>query len=291
MNKKYHITDKGEVSLCKAEKQSCPYSKTGHFNTEKEAYKVYQKRMTDQTFIKKSKVYKNFNETNDSIFNNKEVFINCNINEAVSKFNNDIKGRSFKLKSENTGEPGIILEKLFGLKNDSSPGADLGTVELKTLKESSIGRNLSLGAIQMNSSVHFKNNFGFSGQLKAGEWIKQKDKYFALLVDRNSQKVRLVVANSNKEFISTKDYYWTFDSLKNKVDSKLENIAVALYKIDETEIDKTVTYTDIKTGGFSRNNFINKIESGEVRIEFRRGKAGSVFKAPLKSFIDIEKEL
>jgi hypothetical protein len=119
--------------------------------------------------------------------------------------------------------------------------------------------------------------------------MKVGDNYYTLFVDRKSKRVRLIIADSNKEFVSTNDFGWDFSRLHKKVDNKLANIAVGLYETnDRPDGNRTVTFDGLALGGFTRDSLIDKLETGDVRIDFRfaGGNHRTTLAAPLKNFAE-----
>lgn len=299
----YHITDKGEPGVCKAQKGGCPFgSPDEHFNSASQARYAYEARMNGEQPITPSlKKQKRIVEpvpviaeeaAHDNSFNNGDHEIDYTPEQVLAKFERDIAGHTYAMSStNNSGEPGLILERLFGKEPDSDPTADLGTVELKTLSKKILGRPISLGSLSMGGNVRELRQrflgYNFQHSLKAGDWLSVGDYHYTLYVDRAAKRVRLIIANSDKQFVSTNDYGWDFASLENKVDKKLANIAVGLYETNtEKDGSRSVTYDSLVLGGFTRESIIDKIENGDVRIDFRFDKSNhrTTLQAPLKSF-------
>lgn len=275
---KFHVNNAGEPGVCRAvSRNGCPFGGINeHYDSREKARKAYEKHMNNKVFTTRKPVRKNNNEFfDDDVFNSKDdSSVDYTPIEAKKKFDREIRGNIYELETMNGGEPGLKLEELFGKTPDSDPGADLGTTELKTVKSSSTWRHMSLGALHMNDMEKFREkyvkNTRMSKFVSANGWTEANNHFFALFVDRESRKVNIIVADSKKDIVSAGEFYWTFDDLENKVTSKFENIAVALYDIEEkTDGKRTVRYNDLLTGGFTKEEFIDKLESGEVKMNFR----------------------
>lgn len=279
----YHINGNGDPGVCTAKSDNCPFgSVEDHFTSASQARYSYESRMgsMEQPKLKKASSPRladmkvTVSDTvHDDTFNGGDHEIDYTPEQVLEKFQKDINGHTYALTSRNNpGEPGLILERLFGKEPDSDPTADLGTVELKTFKKTS-RHPISLGSLHMEGDIRSlrRQYLGgrFNESLQAGEWMKVGDNYYTLLVDRKTERVRLIIANSHKEFVSTNDFGWNFSRLHKKVDDKLANIAVATYETHELpDGNRTVTFDGLALGGFTRDSLIDKIESGDVRINF-----------------------
>lgn len=275
----YHLTPAGDPGKCQATHGKCPYgSRDEHFNSASEARHSFESKQSSfTTLVANSKRLsaEAEGELHDSTFNNEEHAVDYTPETVFQKYEADIHGRTFPLSAKmNPGEPGLVLERLFGKEPDSDPTADLGSVELKTLRASSIARPVSLGALKMEGDTRKLRQLylgeKFQHTLKAGDWTAIGGNYYSLLVDRKQRKVRVIIANKDKEFVSTNDFGWSFDSLDKKVDNKLSSIAVGLYETEDDHAGhRAVTFKNLLMGGFTRESMIDKLESGKVNIDFR----------------------
>ena len=297
----YHINGNGDPGVCTAKSDNCPFgSIEDHFTSANQARYAYESRMgtLGQPVLKKSSKVKPepkhsapviSDAVHDDAFNSADHEVDYTTEQVLEKFQKDINGHTYALTSRNNpGEPGLILERLFGKEPDSDPTADLGSVELKTLKRSS-QYPISLGSLALDGNIRsLQQRFlgrNFQNSLQAGEWTKAGDNYYTLFVDRKNERVRLIVANSKKEFVSTNDFGWDFSRLHKKVDNKLANIAVGLYETNQLEDGtRTVTFDGLAIGGFTRESIIDKIENGQVRIDFRF--SGGVHRTNLTSNLE-----
>jgi hypothetical protein len=294
----FHVNPKtGDAGTCRAEKGKCPFGAADeHFATSKEARRSYEMKHSNfGNFNPRQKLSKEAEgRIHDTAFNRGDHEIDYTPEEVLRKYEADIQGRTFPLSEKlNPGEPGLVLERLFGKEPDSDPGADLGTVELKTQRAASTSHPISLGNLAIQGdSRRLRSRFlgdNFQKSLKAGEWVSHEGNYYSLLVDRKQRKVRLVIANSEKQIVSANDFGWTFDSLDQKVDKKLASIAVGLYDTEETPAgDRSVTFKNLLMGGFTRESMIDKLESGQVTMEFRfKGRyAATTLAAKAENFCD-----
>lgn len=274
----YHLKPNGDTGQCHKTTGKCPYGETSeHFHSAHEARVAFEKRQMSFGPLKPKSVLTPEAEglLHDNTFNAEDHEIDYTPEQVIRKYDADIRNHSFPLQEKlNPGEPGLILEKLFGKEPDSESKADLGSVELKTLRASSINRSISLGALSLegNSKKLRQLYLGekFSHVLKAGEWSTIGDYHYSMLVDRKQRKVRIIIADKNKDFVSTNDFGWSFDALEKKVDDKLQSIAVGLYETEEkADGQRAVTFKDMLMGGFSHESLIDKLESGKVNMDFR----------------------
>lgn len=273
----FHLNPTGNPGKCQATQGKCPYgSQDEHFSSAYEARRNFESKQSSFTALSPvSKQNSTKIDLDDSTFNNDDHALDYTPDQVSQKYEADIHGRTFPLLQKmNPGEPGLVLERLFGKEPDSDPTADLGSVELKTLRASSIARPVSLGSLLIEGNVGKLRKLylgdKFQHTLKAGEWSHVDGNYYSLLVDRKQRKVRVIIANKDKEFVSTNDFGWSFDSLDKKVDKKLASIAVGLYETkDDHAGHRAVTFKNLLLGGFTHESMIDKLEQGKVNIDFR----------------------
>ena len=272
----YHIKPNGDAGKCRVTTGQCPFGDTSdHFSSPHDARKAFEAKHFNFKASSLNSVLASEADLHDNAFNAGDHLLEYTPDQVFQKYEADIHGHTFPLSQKfNQGEPGLILEKLFGKAPDSDSKADLGLVELKTLRESSIARPISLGALRLEGDTKKlrKQYLGdnFQHTLKAGDWVKIGSNHYSLLVDRKQRKVRMIIADRNKEFVSTNDFGWSFDSLNKKVDDKLASIAVGLYETEENSAgERAVTFKNMLMGGFSRESLVDKLESGVVNMAFR----------------------
>lgn len=295
----YHIKSNGEPGICKAAPGNCPLAgAANHYHSASEARYAYEHAMSSSSVGSLSKsagAQQAPAETlDDESYNSREAELDYTPAQVKEKFKKDILGHSYRLSGKNNpGEPGMILEQLFGKAPDDSPAADLGTVELKTLIDHSLEHRISLGDVKIrgNMSKLREEYFGrsFQHNLKVNKWSHVGDNYYTLYLDRKQRRLRLLIADSSKEYVSTNDFGWNFELLENKVDQKLEHIAVGLYSKEQSSDGQSqVTFTGLAMGGFTRESFLDKLESGEVSVEFRFSGhyARTTFSSSLSAFSD-----
>lgn len=306
---KFHINNNGEALRCSA-KIKCEFglSLEEHYETRKGAREAYEASQVDATApmsIQKQKtpptsLYMTHDGVKvvdpDDVYNSMDNNLDYTPEAAENAFNERIKNVKFQLKTDRIEEPGILLEKLFGKIADSVSEADLGSVELKTVKgHSAKNRLISLSQMALTTNQNkFKNNYldrlDTNKVITAGKWTRVGSNYFNMFVDRKHKKVRIVVADRHKNIINAGGDYWDFASFEEKVDKKLENIAVATYEVNGE--DKTVNYNEMHLGGFSKESIIDKIESGHIKLEVRKNRDALrlVFKSTLNSIIEGKRE-
>lgn len=269
----YHIKPNGDAGKCRVTTGECPFGEAGdHFRSPHDARRAFEAKHSSFIELAQDATSESLH---DGAFNSESHSLDYTPEQVVEKYEADIHGRTFPMsQKQNPGEPGLILEKLFGKEPDSDSTADLGLVELKTLRASSIGRPISLGSLALEGDVRkLRDSYlgkNFQHTLKAGDWSTYGKHHYSLLVDRKQRKVRVVIANRDKEFVSTNDFSWSFESLEAKVDKKLSSIAVGLYETStDKDGQKAVTFKNMLMGGFSHESIIDKLESGEVNVDFR----------------------
>jgi len=275
----YHLNHNGDAGECRAVKGNCPFGGAEeHFKSASEARYSFEAKQGSFVSLKPQKKTLSKEaegELHDNAFNSEDHEIEYTPEEVSQKYEADIHGRTFALTQKmNPGEPGLVLERLFGKEPDSDPTADLGTVELKTKRASSLHKPVTLGSLHMEGDIRkLRQKYlgeSFQHSLKAGEWSQINGNYYSLLVDRKQRKVRVIIADRNKQFVSTNDFGWSFDSLDQKVDKKLTSVAIGLYETDEdAKGQRSVTFKDMLMGGFTHESMIDKLESGQVNIDFR----------------------
>lgn len=296
MPAKYHINpETGNPGICRATKQ-CKFGDiSSHYASRDEARQVYESKMgslnvnlrtikasTVKKAINKKNSKNNFDSTDvlDDSFNNEDHGIDYTPDTVQNKFDSDIRGTTHIITSTSDGASGDKLEELFGKSRDAEAKADLGTVELKTLKNSTSSK-VTLTSKSVGSPSAISERFGATdenGKKKiyttmGKEWNTSKvyKHEFRVVVDRKTEVVKIQARDKDsKKIVSDGEYAWKFSDLNKKVDDKLSQIAIGYYDVDKNSSgEKTATYTDLKIGGFTRDSFIDKIESGDITVDFR----------------------
>lgn len=264
---RFHINpETGNVSPCRAVAGKCPFSEqTPHFLTAQAAQEAYEKFMQ--------------NPSPDESFNSREVDISYTPEAALKKFNEEIKDKEFSLNIFHGGEPGALLETLFGKDpRDNTPGADLGITELKTQSAAMSGSRLTLGRIPSGSNLNRLHGKFLSDKprtvlnLAVGKWKERGDKKYGLEVDETSRTVSLVVTDEEgNRLTSDREFSWPLATLESKAEEKLKNIAVARYKKEnlDTHGANKVTFTEMRIGGITGKTMIEKLKVGRIYFDIK----------------------
>ena len=266
----FHVNPQtGDVSRCRAVNGKCPFGSKNHFLTAAGARAAFESRMAE----------KHATAIADDNFNNREVNISYTPAEAQQKFENEIQGRKFQLTIKNGGEPGMLLEELFGKDpHDSKPEADLGTVELKTLTEDSLMNHINLGGLKADKGLRqianlLKEEKKRSLRISANEWtVVGKNKLRIKFDDKSKRMWILVTDESDNPLTSKDDVYWDYGRIGDKVDQKYRNIALVRYKkeeISEQSDQRDVTFTRMNMLHFTRDTFVKKLKRGEIDLQLR----------------------
>lgn len=200
----------------------------------------------------------------------------------------EIKKKGY-IKSVRKGSTGIgaTFEYLIGKPEESFEIPDFYGIEIKTRREYSKSYITLFNAVPTGSTFYevkrLRDNYGYrdpkdhklkklcvevSGNIliKVGIWY-----YFKLEVDRINQQIRLNIYDIKKNLIDNSTY-WDFDILKEKIQRKLQILAIVKawtnYKngIEYFKYDKMNIYIFKDF-----DNFITALEKGEVKIKLTIG--------------------
>lgn len=193
---------------------------------------------------------------------------------------------------------GMTFEYLLGKKFDNEGLPDYDGIELKARRcytKSLINLFNANPNSKENVSKYLVNNYGYPdymykscnvlyAEVDALEKRKSGVNYkFILKVYRKSKRVSLWIYDRDDNVIDGTTVYWTFDYLKNKLESKLKLLAVAVASRKfSNDIEYfhylTIRYYQLKSFHF----FIDLIEKGVISVcvkisIYRRGdKIGTI---------------
>lgn len=198
-----------------------------------------------------------------------------------------IKNKNWiKLNGHGYGEPGMLFEKELGLNNNDFSVPDFNSIEIKVKSRASkypitlfsstcdgpsfyeLKRIVKKYGIK---DINFNNKFLFitlSGKNFAywGRFLKMK-----LHIDRERQKVFILICHSNGKIIECKSY-WEFSTLKKILERKLKFLCYVNYDVTfhhETRFVKFDLGHFFKFKNF--DNFIKLMENGDIFINIKFG--------------------
>ena len=206
--------------------------------------------------------------------------------DNIKKFLDDFKRiKAKKLnKSLRTGYTGIgyTYETLIGKKEDNKYFPDINGIEIKT-KLGYSKSNLTLFTLvpqSKNGIKYLYNKYGyerchgnngkiFRCDVYSDRNVLIQNKYIMRLkIDRNNKIIRLIILNCCYEKIDD-SIYWNFDVLKERLETKLNILAIIKgypYKRDNVKNYKYTNISIYKLKNFE--TFIKMIESNKIYITF-----------------------
>ncbi len=225
------------------------------------------------------------------------------------------------VKSNRKGNTGIgkTFEDCFGLEENNLPTADFKGIELKSQRElSSSYLTLFTKSPSLPRLANTKLRLKFGTPDKEHPDIEvlhtsifsqnfntHTSGYgFKLQVNKNEEKIYILVKNLETQEIINTQICWTFGALKRKIEEKLNMIA---YISAETKIERGNEYFYFNKAtllsGLTFEKFIFLLEQGKVMVDIRIGayKTGKnkgkthdhgtgfrINKEDLEEFFDIE---
>lgn len=209
-----------------------------------------------------------------------------NMNDSISLLQKQflkIKKMGY-VKSVRRGNTGIgaTFENLLGKSEKNFEIPDYYGIEIKTKRSYSKCDITLFNAVPTGSSYYevkrLRDTYGYSSredrnlkklnatinsceQVKVGLWY-----YFSLKVDRENQKLRLYVYNRNGEVIDNSTY-WDFDILKEKLERKLQ--LLALIKAWPNRINGFEYFKYYKMNIYvlrEFNCFVDALEEGKIKL-------------------------
>lgn len=208
-----------------------------------------------------------------------------NINEIENII--EKKGWVKSVTKGNSGV-GLTLEYLLGKEKENFELPDYKGIEIKTKyseKETYITLFNATPDSYLFETKRLVNNYGYPDKkmpeynvLNVYATGNRKTKipsnyYLKLNVDRKNKKVILNVYDKNKELIDT-NTAWSFEILKEKIERKLQLLAIvkAERKWDPITKDVFFKYNQVKFYQLkSFEAFIGLIEIGLIRVVFKIG--------------------
>lgn len=188
-------------------------------------------------------------------------------------------------KSNGKGASGLTLEKLLGKKADRYVLPDYEKIEIKARNIRS-GYPLSLFSCAFDNKPHEMYRLleigGYSDKIYpqfklfqievSANKYKLNGKYmYKLRVNYNLQVVELNIYDKNK-LIKVTTMSWSFYELKTRLERKLQTMAIVPVKSDKID---DVWYFKYYEPIFYRlksfTAFLNLIENGKIKVEFKIG--------------------
>ncbi|MEG1987183.1 MAG: MvaI/BcnI family restriction endonuclease [Bacilli bacterium] len=208
--------------------------------------------------------------------------MNENIEELKDLFTNIKKKGWIKSKGKGNSAIGRTFEYLLNKEEDSFEIPDFAGIELKTTRKVT---NQNIGLFNANpdgtylfEAERIRMNYGYPSECKRFKifctsiyahqihLIKQNN--FEIKVNYKEEKVVLHISKPNLVVDDTT--FWSFDLLKEKLERKLNYLALVEAKymvIDSIEYFKYEKMTIYKNVNF--NSFINLIDNGKVGVSFK----------------------
>lgn len=208
-----------------------------------------------------------------------------NITTFIDKFK-EVKNKSFN-KSLRAGYTGIgfTYEALIGKKEDNSYNPDFNGIEIKT-KLGYSKTSITLFTLVPQSEKGIKyiyNKYAYKRSNNQSlkclrcdvysnlNFLTQNKYIMRLRINRLMRMIELIVLNSSYEKIDG-CIYWTFESLKERLETKLQTLALVKgypYKKNNEMVYKYTNLSIYKLKNFE--TFIKMIEENKIYITFNIG--------------------
>ena len=208
-----------------------------------------------------------------------------NIIRLKQKFN-EIKKLGY-VKTVRNGSTGVgaTFESLLGKEEESFEIPDYYGIEIKTKRAYSKSYISLFNAVPTGSSFHetkrLRDNYGYPSKrdkklkalyaeifcnraTKVGLWY-----YFELKIDKIKERLVLVVYDYKKEIVD-ESTYWELDILKEKLERKLQ--VLALIKAWTNHINGIEYFKYYKMNYYilkDYNSFVHALDEGKIRIVFK----------------------
>lgn len=213
----------------------------------------------------------------------------------MQKVIKELKGLFFEIKNKgwiesdtnNLGSIGHTFEKLLGIQTNELEIPDFEGIEIKTKNKYSSSYTTLFCCTPTGPHFHeverLKDLYGYPDSklkehnvLNTSIYSKYKNRvgmkyYFELKVDKEKQKIFLLIFNSKKELIED-IVYWDFNILQEKLYRKLKYLAFIKADKLSTKNKKYFKYYMMKIYKLKNfETFINLIENGTIRISLKIG--------------------
>lgn len=196
------------------------------------------------------------------------------------------KGTIKSNRSHNTGI-GKTFEDLLGKKEDNIAGPDYGDIEIKTqraLSNSFVTLFTKSPDYPKKANTYLRENFGVSNSdsnnLKILHTSLFGNSYntflstygFKAKVNRCEEKIYISIINLVTNELLSELVYYSFSTLKRKLDTKLKNLAYISANSSSINGQEYFQYTNIKFYyNPSFEKFLELIENGKIMIDIRIG--------------------
>lgn len=193
------------------------------------------------------------------------------------------------VKTVRNGSTGVgaTFEKLLGKEEENFEIPDYYGIEIKTKRAYSKSYITLFNCVPTGSSFHetkrLRDNYGYpmkkdkllkelyaevfaNNATKIGLWY-----YFKLKIDKRNEKIILLIYNYKKELIDDTTY-WDFDILKEKLERKLQTLALVKAwpnKINGNEYFKYYKMNIYILKEF--DDFIDALTKGKIKISLKIG--------------------
>ncbi|TWG29512.1 MvaI/BcnI family restriction endonuclease [Geobacillus sp. C56-T2] len=215
-------------------------------------------------------------------------------NTALESFKKDflkIKGKEFPSNRKHDTGIGKTFEDLIGVEENNNLLVDYkGHIELKSQRQFT-GSMLTLftkqpepkGIVNKLKDLYGTPHEKYSQYnilhttVNAVDFNTYKSKYgFKMEVDREAQKIRFLVKDLQTGKIVNNEGYFDFSVLKEIVETKCKNIAYINAK-NRKHGDQEYFIFDkaLLLSGLTFDKFINLVENGTIKFDFRVGVYGS----------------
>ncbi len=209
------------------------------------------------------------------------------LNQLIKEFKKIRERGWIKSLRKGTSGAGYTFETLINKHEDNLDIPDYGMIEIKT-KQKFDNCNIKLFCITPDGDIsspiqYIKEKFGypdedlreyliFNGEVKSKEFLPIGQNYlYKLEVDYINEKLRLIVIDYSYNLVS-KDISWSFKLLKEKLEKKLQYLAVIKVRNRVIHGETHYKYEWIEfyhLKGFK--DFIKLIEDGYISIKFSIG--------------------
>ena len=203
------------------------------------------------------------------------------------KFNEIQKLGWIESNTSNSGNMGIMFEKLVGIPTNEFEIPDFGSIEIKTKSKSKYEYVTLFNCVPTGPHYHeverIKDSFGypdselrafkvFNGEVFCNKLTKIGSKfYFKLNIYKRIKRIALCVYNNEKKIIE-ESTYWDFDVLEEKLNRKLSYLAligVTKKIVNKKKFFKYNTLNFYKLKDF--DTFVDLMEQGVIKIIFKIG--------------------